>query len=169
METLQLFCRDSVFSIPIITFILGLTINNIYFILLSIGIVLSGILNFILKKLFSLFSNPIFKRPYSNTPGFPSGHSQVIWFFAIFILLLSKKYHNSTISRHTKVIIIIVTTLAILISLSRLGWFPLQPCKISGKVFHNPLQVLVGAIIGILTGYYYFCYLDKIIKLKVLN
>lgn len=159
MEPLQLFCRDSVISIPIITFIIGLSINNNYLILLSIGIILTGLLNFILKLFFSLFSNPIFKRPFSNTPGFPSGHSQTIWFFTIFILLLSLKYKSIFFYP----ISIIVITLAILISLSRLGWFPLQPYKISGKVFHTFFQVLVGAIIGIVTAYYFFIYSEKLI------
>ena len=156
----NIFCQNSVVSIPIITFIIGLTINNIYLVLLSIGIILTGFLNFILKNIFSFFTNPIFKRPFSNRTGFPSGHSQTIWFFAIFILLLSRKYH----SIYFIPICFIVISLAILISLSRLGWFPLQPFKISGKVYHNPLQVFVGALIGIITSYYYFIFLDKLIK-----
>ena len=86
------FFRNSVISIPITTFLIGISINNYYLIQLSIGLFLSNILNIIIKVFFSQFPYKIFKRPSSFNDydiscndnnityildGFPSGHSQI--------------------------------------------------------------------------------------------
>ena len=162
------FCNSSVISIPIITFIIGYTLSNLNIILLTIGLIASIIFNIILKCIFSLFYNPIFYRPHQfiltnnnhfSIIGFPSGHSQVIWFFSFFLFLLSKNKKQW--------MTYLLFILPIIISLSRIGWTPFKPFKISTTIYHTPLQIIIGSFIGIITAYYFYKnhnYLSNIIK-----
>ena len=171
------FFRNSVISIPIITFLIGISINNYYLSLLSIGLFLSNILNIIIKSFFSQFPYKIFKRPpgskdydmscndndndndndniTSTLSGFPSGHSQMVWFFSIFMILYSYKLGNANAQ-----VIIILLMFASVISFSRLGYY-----KILGTACHTPLQVIVGSILGIILAQLYFKLINKFIKL----
>ena len=162
LETINLFFKNSVVSIPIITFIIGIATNNIYLIYLFIGLILSGIINLAIKfTLKILFPNklivPILYRPqtaiscgasynnkdYSNEIGFPSGHSQNIWFFVTLLIL------NMNNNQPIKTIFLIFV--AISTSFSRLGYF-----TSIGHACHTPLQVLCGSLLGISLANVYF-------------
>ena len=154
------FLRNSVISIPVLTFLIGIAINNYYLLLLPIGIIISAIINIILKWWSSSFKNKIFIRPdgskgcgagcgntpYSNRVGFPSGHSQNAWFFAIYMILYSNKFGNNN-----TMVKLIYLSFATIISFSRLGYY-----SILGTTCHTPIQVIVGSIIGILLAKVYF-------------
>jgi membrane-associated phospholipid phosphatase len=158
-DNLKLFFRNSVLSIPIITFIIGICCLDKYLILLTIGIIISGIINYTIKKILAQFKTNIFLRPKkakgcsaccnekpaNHKVGFPSGHSQIIWFFSTYLFLYSYYKYNSIMS------LPILFILAKIISLSRLGWIPEigTPC-------HTLTQVIFGALLGIITAYYYF-------------
>ena len=60
-------------------------------------------------------------------------------------------------------VIIILLIFASVTSFSRLGYY-----KILGSACHTPLQVIIGTILGIILGYFYFKIINKFLKLKVL-
>ena len=65
----------------------------------------------------------------------PSGHSQFIWFFCVFLIMYcyeKKQYLN----------IIGLILLALTVSISRLGVYHL------GAQCHSPLQITIGGLIG---------------------
>ena len=159
--------RTTVLTIPIITFIIGFGIFNKYLICLAIGMFLSGLVNLAIKYFLKQFNTTIFLRPYNakgcgvcygeeyagNMIGFPSGHSQLIWFFTTYLFIYSyTKYNNLYI-------LPILLLLAISTSISRLGILPFlgSPC-------HSIIQVLSGSILGIITAYYYFKYILDILR-----
>ena len=164
------FLRNSVISIPVVTFLIAIAINNYYLLLLPIGITISAIINIILKSCASLFSHRIFRRPigskgcgagcgnscYTNTEGFPSGHSQNAWFFSAFMILYNSKFGNNSI-----LVKILYLVFASIISFSRLGYN-----SSLGTTCHTPLQVLVGSILGTLLGAIYFSIINMYIGNK---
>jgi membrane-associated phospholipid phosphatase len=153
------FYRNSVISIPIITFIIGIIFNK-YLIYLSIGLIINGCINYSIKKLLSYLPTNIFLRPKlskgcsascdsydcSNKIGFPSGHSQTIWFFITYLFLYHYKSNKKIIHFPTLFCLILLATS---ISISRLGF-------LGSNICHSPIQVIVGSILGIILAYYYF-------------
>lgn len=151
-EHLNYFYRGSVISIPLISFIIGIVLDY-RLVLLSILLVINGWLNDVLKWFFGLFPTTLFLRPKlargcgatnrnkssAHKIGFPSGHSQTIWFFVTFLFLLG--YHHKP--KQTLLLSPILILFALIGSLSRTGWNDNYPC-------HTPIQVLIGSIIGIL-------------------
>ena len=87
------FLRNSVVILPFMSFIIAITDNNFYLLALTIGLLISAIINHLIKIITIQFPSIIFKRPkgaigcsggYDNRPcggepGFPSGHSQNAW------------------------------------------------------------------------------------------
>jgi membrane-associated phospholipid phosphatase len=161
-NTIRIFFRNSVISIPIINFIIACVLLDKFLIALTIGLLLSGLLNYIIKYTIYISTNSqnriFFLRPKNakgcdaccddlpahDKIGLPSGHSQLIWFFSIYLFLYS--YHKYI--EKSFIILPILILLAVSISLSRLGWF--------GNECHTPFQVIIGALIGSITAYYYF-------------
>lgn len=155
------FLRNSVASIPFVSFLLGLSLQDYKLLALSFGLGLSGIGNWLLKKCFPNNLRPVGARgcsacndelSVSEEPGFPSGHSQNAWFFSTYMLC----YSLSVASRNQNKEILIVTTviyitLATSISLSRLGISP-----VLGNLCHTPQQVIAGAVLGIISGALYY-------------
>ncbi len=154
------FLRNSVISIPVLSFLIGVSLNNYYLLLLPVGLVISGIINLVLKQLLVLFPQKIFVRPdgargcgagcgnnlAEGQQGFPSGHAQTAWFFAIFMIM-----YNITFVNNNYLVILIYLIFAATISFSRLGYYPLL-----GTLCHTPLQVIVGSNLGIILGLVYF-------------
>ena len=164
--SLLTFLRNSVISLPLITFLIAIIINNYYLVFLSIGLIISGIINHLLKLLTIGSSHKIFIRPSGakgcsaecgneprdGDPGFPSGHAQNAWFFSTFMIL----YYLAQ-DRHNPIVIIIYIILALVISFSRLGYIPQL-----GTLCHTQFQVLVGSGLGIILATIYFKTLFKI-------
>lgn len=172
-NTFKNFFRNSVISIPIINFIIAMTLLDTYLVALSIGLCLSGLLNIIIKYTIyisiSKQNRKYFLRPNNakgcdaccsenlahDKIGFPSGHTQMIWFFVVYLFLYSYQKYNNDSFYFSPILII----LAISISISRLGWL--------GNECHTITQVIIGGLIGSISSYYYF-YIIKIVQ-KVLN
>ncbi|AYV78027.1 MAG: dolichyldiphosphatase [Edafosvirus sp.] len=134
------------------------------------AIIFGDVLNGVLKKSIKSVAPDVemFKRPsppaegcgiYSQcnisadhkpTYGMPSGHSMIICFSAIFWILYIQKY--SGMSKGWKLFsTILLLTIAILVMISRI----VIGC-------HNFLQVIVGAMIGILLGWVVFVVLENV-------
>jgi membrane-associated phospholipid phosphatase len=161
--TLKTFFANSVIFIPIITFLIGIILNNYYLIMLTLGLLISLVLNFMMKVGFSQLSYESFRRPvgskgcsidwlplkggHDHEMGFPSGHSQFIWFFVTFLIL----YHLSKSNTSNYILIILLIIFALLVSISRLGIYP-----VLGNLCHTRLQVIVGCFIGIISALIYF-------------
>jgi len=169
---LENFFRNSVVSIVIITFIIAITLVDRYLMALVLGLILSGVLNYSIKYTLDLicdnttrryFLRPINAKgcgaccqetPANNKIGFPSGHSQIVWFFSFYLILYS--YYKLSYNIPSIIILIFFATS---VSISRLGWL--------GNQCHTPGQVIAGTLLGCYTSYYYF-YLVKSV-LMVIN
>jgi len=130
--------------------------------LLTLGMLLSKGINTLLKSFFALFPTTIFNRPkgakhcglkctdepLEHKMGFPSGHSQMIWFFVISLLILYWSKHPKRCLLATPLLFLFAS----LTTLSRTGWTGSHNC-------HTPIQVLVGAIVGVLIAIFYWKYL----------
>jgi membrane-associated phospholipid phosphatase len=164
---LKTFLRNSVASIPFTCFLYGLFFQDIKLLLLSFGIGINGILNWILKHIFIHNTRPPGARNCgacsNNTkcdgkPGFPSGHSQIAWFFAIFMICYLLDL-SKTRGKNVEVDIlstIILLGLAFTISFSRLGYL-----RVLGNPCHTPEQVIAGGVLGSVLGYYYYKLISK--------
>ena len=164
-NTISNFFRNSVISIPIINFIIGCILFDKYLIFLTIGLLLSGLLNYIIKYIIYISFNSLNRkwflrpinakgcdaccddRPAHDKIGLPSGHSQLIWFFITYLFIYSYHKYNY----HSLFILPILIILASSISLSRLGWL--------GNECHTPFQVIIGALLGSITSYYWSQYI----------
>lgn len=161
-NTIKNFFRNSVVSIPIINFIIGCVLFDKYLIVLTIGLIFTGLFNYIIKYIinisFTLPYKKFFLRPKKakgcdaccddlpahDKIGLPSGHSQIIWFFITYLFLYSYHKYNY----YSLFILPFLIILAISVSLSRLGWL--------GNECHTPFQVIIGSLLGSITGYYCF-------------
>ena len=145
INSLETFCKNSVLSIPIICFMIG--IIDFKYILITIGIILCGIINFIIKSIINkILPYKYTKRPnnakgcgacndnYIDNIGLPSGHSQLAWFFVFYLWLLKPNIRNA----------LILFPIALIISISR--YF--SNC-------HTKLQIFIGSLIGIIFAYYF--------------
>lgn len=170
LETINHFFKNSVVSIPIITFIISIATNNPFLIFIVIGLVISGIINLTIKHILKIiFPNKnkaiILYRPntatscgasnndknYSNEIGFPSGHSQSIWFFITLLILNMPNYGP--------IPTIFLILVAMAISFSRLGYFTSL-----GSACHTPLQVLCGSLLGIVLAHFFYLFKFDFIK-----
>jgi membrane-associated phospholipid phosphatase len=86
-----------------------------------------------------------------NSFGMPSGHSQIMWALATYIIY---KYLNY-VSIYTILGSIIIIAIASYVSYSRVY---IEKC-------HTIQQVIVGSILGIISGIIVYYYEDKFIKL----
>ena len=162
IDTFKNFFRNSVISIPIVNLIIGIGLLDKYLCYLTVGLVLSGLFNLLIKQTLYISTTPqnrkFFLRPNTakgcdaccnETPaadkiGFPSGHSQQAWFFTTYLLLYSyHKYKNINI-----ISFLILIIFANAISISRLGWL--------GNQCHTYLQIITGGLLGSITSYYFF-------------
>lgn len=160
-EDWNFFFRCSEISLPIITFMIGLVADN-KLLLLTLGMLLSGGINSILKSFFAIFPTTIFHRPkgakqcgaicsdvlVDHKMGFPSGHSQMIWFFIISLLIIYWPKHPKRCLLVSPFLLLFAT----LITLSRTGWTGACKC-------HTPIQVGVGSIFGCIIAIFYWKYL----------
>jgi len=92
----------------------------------------------------------------SNSFGMQSGHSQIAWTVAIYIIarLIARLSSNKTTSKNTVIISIILVLLsALYISYSRVY---IEGC-------HTVQQVIAGGLLGILSGFLIYYYEDDII------
>jgi membrane-associated phospholipid phosphatase len=160
-EEWNAFFRYSNVSLPLVTFMIGLISDN-KLLLLTLGMLLSEGINTLLKSFFALFPTTIFNRPkgakqcgtkcsddlLEHKLGFPSGHSQMIWFFIISLLIIYwPRYPKRTLLAFP-----ILLLFASLITLSRIGWTGSHKC-------HTPIQVICGSIIGCIIALFYWKYL----------
>ena len=152
---IRLLCRKSIKFIPIYCFIIYLITNDLIFLFLFIGLLLSLIFNILLKCIFGIIHYNSFLRPYSIKKdnicindillniGMPSAHSQLAWTFSTFLILLYHKHH------YNKQITILLLTISFLISISRTG-------KYIGYPNHTFCQVIIGSLIGIIIGIVFY-------------
>ena len=148
IRMIDTFCRNSIMSIPIIVSMISLV--DYKYIELTLGIILNLILNIIFKwiTLYIPFIPDRYRpknakgcdaclddRDCSHEIGMPSGHSQLIWFFVIYLWSLKPNLLNA----------LILFPIAIYISLSRYY----TNCHTLG-------QIMVGGFLGILISG--FCY-----------
>lgn len=156
---------NSILISIIVFFIKFMTTLNKNFLIIIIIIIISFIINCLLKQLSknivqinnlkllrniilrplsykctrnNLFYLPSFFGIQTSNIGLPSGHSQIIWTIIISCLL----FFNLT--KTSKIILILM---GILVSISRLGIFP-----ILGVKCHTTLQVILGGFIGAFIG-----------------
>ena len=85
----------------------------------------------------------------SSSYGMPSGHAQTATFFATYLILMTINERSSKNIKILKIITILILTALIMSSRVYLGCHTIQ-------------QVVVGGIIGVLLGYLFFAYMDKI-------
>ena len=163
---LKYILKTSVISIPIITSILAIILNNEKFIKFSLILISSNFINITLKIIFGLINYKFFLRPnskyipfrdrslsdYIKNIGMPSGHSQLSFLFSTFLILyiINKNIYNiNKISVISKIILLLVFSISI--SVSRLGII-----KNLGPQVHSIFQVVIGGIIGIIIGFLTF-------------
>lgn len=159
---LKTFLRNSVASIPFTCFLYGIFFQDLKLLWLSFGIGINGILNWILKHIFKNNTRPPGARncgacsndiKCENEPGFPSGHSQIAWFFTVFMLCYLS-HLSKTKARHFGVDMLVASILiglSFTISFSRLGYL-----RALGNPCHTLAQVIAGGILGGILGYYYY-------------
>lgn len=128
-------------------FLEGIIAQDLRGLVFFVCAIINQIINWLLKSVIWASKDPNALRPKDATDqcgdkmGMPSGHSQFIWFFAIFwtlYILYSNLFKNKTSNILSIICLIII---ALIVALSRIY----LEC-------HTFLQVLVGSIVGATIG-----------------
>ena len=93
-----------------------------------------------------------------NIYGMPSGHSQYIAFFVVFLCLFYKKIENSKLIRGNVVYALFIVTFILYV----IEFFICMTYN-----FHTPSEYIVGTIVGGIVSYITFFILFAIIRKKI--
>jgi len=178
------FFRSIPCTAPFLLLIVYLITRNVFVLYLFIGHfaiqILTGILKDVvclpigkyLSNIYNTVDIPIigrFKRPvnakntgcfyinennYSNTEGMPSGHSMLAGFMGIFLYYHIIDYYK-VLPQNKQYVFILVSIFIVYMMYTRV----LMNC-------HTLQQTIVGAIIGILLGHYYYFYIKNMLDRK---
>ncbi|XP_037024239.1 dolichyldiphosphatase 1-like [Bradysia coprophila] len=132
--------------------------RDLHTIIFFLGTILNEIFNKILKNWIQE-PRPIERLNLSDQYGMPSSHSQFIWFFStystLFILFRLHHINNNALpfERAGRILVLVTCwTMTTLVCISRVY-----------LLYHTIGQVIVGAILGILTGTSYFMFVHIVL------
>ncbi|XP_050675552.1 dolichyldiphosphatase 1-like [Leptidea sinapis] len=131
--------------------------RDLHTIVFFIGTLINELINIILKH--TICENrPLVRSNLYNEYGMPSSHSQFMWFFSLYVLyfFIFRLHHlnnNNIISALWRVIIVSSCfMMALIVSIGRVY-----------LEYHTRRQVVVGAIVGIVTATVWFIVVHKIL------